>query len=102
MEDKTADEIVKEFEKFKVPETLTTSIYNKEINKLFNYLWDLSKEQKRNTIIYCIPTLFEKVKQIGDYFKIDIEPTNLLPEDTLFACVDKNIFNNFNKELEWL
>lgn len=92
------DKITKEFCRFQIPITETTSIYNKQLNELFDYLWNLPNKERKNNIIFCIKDLYDYVKPVGDYFNVNVKTTNHLYDNTVILCVKKDFFNmNFYK-----
>ena len=68
--------------------TLTTSIYYKQLYKLVDYLDNRSWECK-NFIIFCNPKIIYEVRKIAKYYKVESYISEMLPEDVLICVVNR-------------
>ena len=71
-------------------DTLTTSIYYKQLYDLVDSL-DRKSWELENYIIFYKPNVRHEVSSIANYYKVECRLSDTLPEDVLICIIDKRI-----------
>lgn len=71
--------------------TITAGIYYKQLKEIAEFILNLPRKERKKFIIFCKYSIFQKCKQIGDYFKLKTKISEYLPENVL-CIIAKNTF----------
>lgn len=70
---------------------IAVGMYYRQLKDMAEFILDLPRKERKKHIILCQYSIFNKCKQIGDYFNLKTKISEHLPENVL-CIVTKNTF----------